>query len=431
MKLKKILVWFRNDLRLHDNEMLVEAISKSDTILPIYFFDPRYFDKTQFGTEKTGINRARFLLESVSSLRAELQKLGGDLLIVSGKPEDHLLEIVERYEISEVYHHREVGAEETAVSALVEDVLWKQKVNLKHFIGHTLYNKEDLPFPIKDIPDIFSQFKKKTERDALVKACFETPSDIYFVENNEWGDLPTLSNLGFNKESILQVKNKVNGGEESGLDHLDSLLADGSDIYNKFSTKGLAGKANFTSKLSSWLALGCLSPRKVYWKVKLAESQFGNNTNFSQILLGLLHRDYFRFMFKKHGIKFFQEPGFEELINSPAVEGSDLIENWKNGQTGHYLVDSYMQELNSSGFIPHNGRLLVATYLVHFLKIHWTRGASYFEEKLADYSPASNWGNWANVAGVGLDLTSKSAFDLEKQLKVLEIDINSTTEEIA
>ena len=94
MKLKKILVWFRNDLRLHDNEMLVEAIAKSDFILPVYFFDPRHFTSTTFDTLKTGINRTNFLLESISALRAQFQKLGGDLMIVIGKPEEQISDII-------------------------------------------------------------------------------------------------------------------------------------------------------------------------------------------------------------------------------------------------------------------------------------------------------------------------------------------------
>jgi deoxyribodipyrimidine photo-lyase len=126
-------------------------------------------------------------------------------------------------------------------------------------------------------------------------------------------------------------------------------------------------------------------------------------------------------MFKKHGIKFFQEPDFEELILSPVEVDETLLKKWKNGETGHLLVDKYMKELNDSGFIPHGGRLVVATFLIHVLKIHWTIGAAYFEEKLIDYAPASNWGNWANVAGAGLDLKSKNAFDLDKQMKILDV----------
>jgi deoxyribodipyrimidine photo-lyase len=424
MKLKKILVWFRNDLRLHDNEMLVEAIAKSDFILPVYFFDPRHFTSTTFDTLKTGVNRTKFLLESISALRTQFQKLGGDLMIVVGKPEELISDIVTEYEISEVYHHREVGPEETNISAMVEDVLWKQKVNLKHFIGHTLYNKEDLPFPIKDIPDVFAQFKKKTERDAILKACFEAPESVSFVEANEWGLLPELKDLGFDVTDGNSFETDLRGGEEAGFAHMTDLLAEGSEIYKKSSAKNSGEK--FNSKLSRWLALGCLSPRRVYWMIKAAEQRFGTNQNFSQILLGLLYRDYYRFMFKKHGIKFFQEPEFETRIQSPEKTDEYLMDQWKNGQTGHPLVDRYMKELVSTGFISHTARLLVATYLVHIMKIHWTNGASYFEEKLIDYSAASNWGNWANVAGAGLDLKSKM-FDLDKQIKALEVDFSKVS----
>jgi deoxyribodipyrimidine photo-lyase len=420
MKSKKILVWFRNDLRLHDNEMLVEAIAKSDSILPVYFFDPRYFGNTRFETAKTGRTRARFLIESIYALRKAFQGFGGDILLVQGKPEDSILDLVERFEISEAYHHREVGPEETGISAHVEDVLWKQKVNLRHFIGHTLYNKEDLPFPIKDIPDAFNQFKKKTERDAIVKSCFETPERISFVENSEWGALPGLKDLNFDDEEYAAA-DSTEGGETAGLAHLEELLEPGSDIYSKNTGKVTTDNPGFSSKLSAWLSLGCLSPRKVYWQFKAAENEFGGNSNFNQVLLGLLWRDYFRFMFKKHGIRFFQEPDFEQLIAAPVEEDSDLVKKWKAGQTGHWLVDKYMQELNRSGFIPHAGRLIVATYLIHIIKAHWTKGAAYFEEKLTDYSAASNWGNWANVAGAGLSVGSKGAFDLEKQFKIMDL----------
>ncbi|WP_449440239.1 deoxyribodipyrimidine photo-lyase [Pedobacter steynii] len=381
MKSKKILVWFRNDLRLHDNEMLVEAIAKSDCILPIYFFDPRYFESTSFETEKTGARRAQFLLESVSALRTAFQKLGGDILLIQGKPEEHIPIIVEQLEISEVYHHREVGPEETLVSGYVEDALWKLRVNLKHFIGHTLYNKEDLPFPIKDIPDVFTQFKKKTERDAIVKSCFESPLEVTFAENENWGALPSLLELGLAEPGFVSFDNETRGGELDGLEHLTKLLEPGSEIYTKYSSKVLADKQGFTSKISGWLSFGCLSPRKVYWMVKEAEASFGPNPNFNQILLGLLWRDYFRFMFKKHGIKFFQEPDFEEMILSPVEVDVAQVKKWKNGETGHLLVDKYMKELNDSGFIPHAARLVVATFLIHVLKVHWTIGAAYFEEK--------------------------------------------------
>ncbi|WP_316817820.1 DASH family cryptochrome [Pedobacter nyackensis] len=421
MKNKKILVWFRNDLRLHDNEMLVEAIAKSDSILPVYFFDPRYFENTKFGTAKTGIFRARFLRESVAALRTVFQKMGGDILLVHGKPEDHIKELVEQFDIAEVYHHREVGPEETLISGHVEDLLWTLKINLRHFIGHTLYNKEDLPFPIKDIPDVFAQFKKKTERDAIVKSCFDSPQSIVFVEHDSWGVIPSLDELGFSLNGNDPDASYAEGGEEAGLEHLRLLLSEGSDIYLKTNHKSSIDKPGFASRLSAWLALGCLSPRKVYWQVKEAESKFGSNSNFNQIILGLLWRDYYRFMFKKHGVTFFQEENLEQAILTALELKGTGLEDWKSGNTGNAVVDKYMFDLNATGFIPHAGRLLVATFLVHILRVHWSCGAAYFEEKLVDYAPASNWGNWASVAGVSKDVKSKNGFDLNKQIKILEV----------
>ena len=413
MKEKKILVWFRNDLRLHDNEMLVEAIAKSDSILPVYFFDPAHFEYNAEGKIKEGNSRVQFLIESVSALRESLKKIGGNLLVVNGSPEEHMPALVEQYEIAEVYHHREVATKETTVSSNVEDLLWKLKVNLKHFIGHTLYNKEDLPFPIKDIPDIFAQFKKKTERDAIVKACFLSPEVISLVEVDSWGELPDYE----------AVSTGPLGGEESGIAHLNDLFSEGAEIYARINSRTNGDKHVYSSKLSPWLALGCLSPRKVYWAVKDAERKFGTNGNFSHLILGLLWRDYFRFMFKKHTLHYFTDIVTD--IESPSDAGQSEInlQAWKDGNTGHGLVDKYMNDLNVSGFIPHAGRLIVATFLIYVLKLNWLDGASYFEQKLIDYSPASNWGNWANVAMGGKDPRSKNTFDLDKQIKMLDLEI--------
>ena len=132
---KCILVWFRNDLRIQDNEILWEACEKASQIVPVYVFDPRYYQKTNNDTLKTGKLRAQFILESVADLKKSLQNLGADLLVLSGKPEELIPAIAEKYSVDVVYHHREVASEETEISTLVEDALWKQKINLKHFIG--------------------------------------------------------------------------------------------------------------------------------------------------------------------------------------------------------------------------------------------------------------------------------------------------------
>ena len=415
---KKILVWFRNDLRLHDNEMLVEAVSKADEILPVYIFDPRQFEKTNFHTFKTGATRTKFLLESVASLQQSLKDMGGNLLVLQGLPEEILPELVAKNEITEVYHHREVASEETAVSIKVEDALWKLKTNLKHFIGHTLYNKEDLPFPIKDIPDVFTQFKKKTERDAVVKPCFLTPTTITFVSVEDWGSIPAVEELlQCETAAVAKINGDFGGGEKEALTHLHDYLHAGEGMVLANAT---LKKHEIVSKLSAWLALGCLSPREVYWKMKEAEANYGVKPYFNQIVLGLLWRDYYRFMFKKYGNTFFKPQGFKQDGLPLQPENSLALQNWKEGQTGQPLVDACMRELNTTGYINQVARQLVATYLVKVLDVNWVLGAAYFEEQLIDYAPASNWGNWAAVAGVGNDQKLSNSFDFEKLLKSLD-----------
>ncbi|MEO7214791.1 DASH family cryptochrome [Mucilaginibacter sp.] len=411
---KTILVWFRNDLRIHDNEILSEAIRKADKVLPVYVFDPYYFKTSASGVLKTGSFRARFLLESVSNLRANLQQFGAELLIRTGDPAEVLTQLAEEYHISEVYHHREVAPEETDVSEKVEAALWKMKLNLRHFIGHTMYHKEDLPFPIKDIPDSFVTFKKKVERDSNVRQCVTSPEQILIPEITDAGDLPTLADLGVPEPvDDSRATNHFTGGETEALNRLEQYFTTQQNCGQK-AGKNVGGVA---SCLSPWLALGCVSPRQVYWEVVKYRSTL---QNADALMLELLWRDYFRFMFKKHGQKYFRAEGFNDETPQPASNQDELFEHWKNGETGVPFIDAAMHELNATGYISNYSRQAVATYLTKELQVDWTRGALYFEEKLIDYSPASNWGNWAFVAGVGNDTKSNRYFNAAKPANQLD-----------
>lgn len=417
MSCKTILVWFRKDLRIHDNEILTEAVRKGDFIIPVYCFDPRQFEITPHNTLKTGFFRTEFLLQSVADLRKSFRNAGGDLIIRRGKPEEILPELVNRYHVHEVYHHREVASEETGVSVLVEDELWKQKINLRHFIGHTLYHKEDLPFPINSIPDVFTSFRKKVERDGMIRPCFEDPGPMKFPENLEGGDMPSLADLGFPQPEPADERSvmKFNGGETEALKRLKEYFWEKNAVKSYKQTRnGLIG-TDYSTKFSAWIALGCLSPREVYWEIKKYEKLNGANDSTYSLYLELLWRDYFRFMFKKYGNKFFQKAGLNGNIPEESGNQKELFEYWKNGQTGIPFIDANMRELNATGFMSNRGRQNVASFLVKDLKVNWMWGAAYFEEKLIDYCPANNWGNWAYIAGVGNDPRVYRHFNILKQ----------------
>ena len=411
---KTILVWFRKDLRIHDNEILTEAVRKGGSIIPVYCFDPRQFELTSFNTSKTGLIRAKFLLESVADLRNSFRAAGGDLIIRIGKPESILPELVVKYKVDEVYHHREVASEETGVSTLVENALWKLKINLKHFIGHTLYHKEELPFPINAIPDVFTNFRKKVERDSSVRNCFKAPGAMKFPENMDTGE---LSELGFTEPEFFDDRSvmKFKGGETEALKRLQDYFWNSNSVKTYKQTRnGLIG-ADYSSKFSAWIALGCLSPREVYWEIKKYEQLHGDSDSTYSLFLELLWRDYFRYMFKKYGNKFFQKAGFKGVAPDEGENQDEFFELWKNAKTGIPFIDANMRELNSTGFMSNRGRQNVASFLVKDLKVNWMWGAAYFEEKLIDYCPANNWGNWAYIAGVGNDPRQYRHFNVLKQ----------------
>jgi deoxyribodipyrimidine photo-lyase len=205
------------------------------------------------------------------------------------------------------------------------------------------------------------------------------------------------------------------GGEGAALHRLNYYLWETGLLSNYKNTRnGLLG-ADYSSKLSAWLSLGCISPRKVYAEVKRYEMAHGANESTYWLFFELLWRDFFYFMFKKYGNRFFKPQGLRGQAPPTAQNQAELFESWKKGQTGVPFVDANMRELNATGFMSNRGRQNAASFLVKDLKVNWTWGAAYFEEMLIDYCPASNWGNWAYVAGVANDPRENRYFNVIKQ----------------
>jgi len=110
---KVSIVWFRNDLRLHDNEAFFEASSISQTVIPVYVFDPRIFGaQTSYGFPKTGKFRAQFIIQSIIDLRNRLREKGSDLIIQIGKPEETLPRLCREYKAHYIFCNRERTEEE-------------------------------------------------------------------------------------------------------------------------------------------------------------------------------------------------------------------------------------------------------------------------------------------------------------------------------
>ena len=409
------IVWFKTDLRLHDNETLIKAIEQSDEIIPVFCFDENEFKKTEFGFQKTGNFRAQFLLESLKDLDNNLRKLGSGLLIVRGKPEYELFKLAQKYQVTKVFAKKEVAYEEKQTEDRVEKELWKLKCELKTFSTSTLYHAQDLPFSIKDIPDIFTNFRKQTEKESQIREIFPAPKAIKSPAIPKL-TLPRLEQLGLTLiTSEQRTAFPFKGGESEAYKRLNYYFTESKLISNYKETRnGLIG-ADYSSKFSPWLANGCLSPREIYYELKKFEEEFGANESTYWLVFELLWRDYFRFMMKKHRHQFFVQTGVKPSDTPTNSNNQELLNQWINGNTGVDFIDANMIELKLTGYMSNRGRQNVASYLCNDLKIDWRYGAAYFEQQLIDYDVCSNWGNWAYLAGVGNDPRGQRVFNIDKQ----------------
>ena len=413
--IKTAIVWFKTDLRIEDNETLVKAIAISENVIPVYCFDESHFETTSYGFKKTGSFRAQFLLESLQDLDASLRTLGSGLLILKGKPEIEIPKIVNQCKAQKVFAKREVAFEERQTEKKVQDELFKLRCELEKISTSTLYHAEDLPFSIKDIPDVFSNFRKKTEKDSEIRAPFESPTKINSPKISAL-QLPTLEDLGLAKTTIdSRAVIQFKGGETEAIQRLHHYFYDTQCLSSYKETRNGMVRADYSSKFSAWLAMGCISARLIYAEIKKYEKQFGANDSTYWLVFELLWRDFFRFMFKKHQTKFFLYEGIKtEKVNSKSLN-EKLLSQWINGATASDFINANMLELQQTGFMSNRGRQNVASYFCNELNMDWRFGAAYFEQELIDYDVCSNWGNWAYLAGVGNDPRGHRYFNIEKQ----------------
>ncbi len=409
-----VLVWFRNDLRLHDNEALFNAVNTQKPVLAIYVFDENQYKNTHLGFPKTGSFRAQFLIESVQNLKENLKNIGIELLVYKGNSVDIITNICNEFNITEIHYQQENTDEEIQVEKNLLKAL-HPSIKSKSIWGKTLIHINDIPFAINQLPELFTNFRKRVEAQSEVNELFTNSiiSNKFVFENKT--QIPTIEELGL---STVNISNKAaihfKGGETEALKRLNHYFFETKSLATYKITRNEMLGANYSSKFSAWLALGCISPRYIYHQIKLFENKIEANDSTYWLFFELLWRDYFQFIAVKHGNKIFKLTGLNDL-QIPWNNHKTDFEKWKLGQTGFPLIDANMQELLQTGFMSNRGRQNVTSFLTKNLGINWLWGAKWFESLLIDYDAASNYGNWAYQAGVGNDARQFRYFNIEKQ----------------
>jgi deoxyribodipyrimidine photo-lyase len=401
-KKQKGLVWFRNDLRVHDNESLANAIDENETVIAVYFFDPRHFENTNFGFKKTEKFRAKFLIESVTALKQNLEKLNIPLLVYHQTPEDSIPEIIIKNEIDSIYFQEEWTTEEMEV---LENVKSKNSdsVSFKSTYNQFLFHPEDIPFDIASIPNVFTQFRNQCEKSTKIRPEFTAkPMPEYNLITKETV-IPSMETLGFaDFEMDSRTAFPYQGGEDEAMKRLQNYFWETKKLsVYKLTRNGLIG-TDFSSKFSPWLANGSISAKTIYWEIIKYEQQIGKNESTYWLIFELIWRDYFKYISLKNGNSIFKIGGilykkYDWKTNKSAIK------NWINGSTEEPFVNANMIELQQTGWMSNRGRQNVGSYFAKELLLDWRIGAAYFEAMLIDYDVHSNYGNWMYVSGVGND----------------------------
>lgn len=414
-----IIVWLRTDLRLDDHEPLARATASGAPVLPVYCVDPLLFGSLPSGVRKTGAFRAHFLLQSLATLRDDLRTRGGDLVIRHGAPHVVLPQLVREAGASAVWYHEEAAPEEVASERRVLETLRANGVSTRAFWGHTVLHRSDLPWAVSDVPRVFTDFRRSVQHTVRVREPFAPPVRLTTPAVDP-GSVPSLSDLSLSEPPAdARVLFHPQGGEANAQARLEHYLF-GTDRVRTYrdTRNGMLG-VDDSSRLSPWLAMGCLSPRRVFSEVMRYEALRGGTPGTEWLIVELLWRDYFRFVTAGTGPALFRANGLRKRpltwrsLREPAAARD--FARWCTGATGYPLIDAAMRELSASGFMSNRGRQIVGSFLTKNLGIDWRAGAEWFESLLVDYDVASNWGNWAYVAGVGNDARGYRYFDIDRQ----------------
>jgi deoxyribodipyrimidine photo-lyase len=421
--MENVLYWFRNDLRIHDNAALSEAI-RFGKVLPVYIFDERELDKTLLNFKKTGPFRLKFLIESLNDLKENLKAKGADLLILMGRPEIVLFELAKKYEIDRIVCTKAVTQDETSSETELATLLKTENIDLDLIWQNTLIHVRDLPFQIKFLPAIFTEFRKKVELNFRVRELQSEIEAIPYLDHDEDFVDISLGKLGYKDFQEDPRSLGLKGGERAALARLEDYVWNKNLLKEYKQTRnGLSG-LDYSSKLSLYLSLGCISPRKIFFEVLKYEQERVKNESTYWLIFELLWRDYFCFIALKFGVRLFKRSGLKHDLNKKWRKNKADFEKWKNGETDDSFINAFMKELAATGYMSNRGRQNVASYFCNDLKLEWWWGAMYFESMLIDYDVCNNWANWNYIAGIGTDPRESSVFNTKTQAEKYDPEAN-------
>lgn len=385
------LVWFRQDLRTADNPALFEA-AKNGSIVPVFVLE----DPAQTGDAHPLGGASRWWLHH--SLASLAEKLPG-LVVCRGDARHVIPEIARETGVRSVYWNRcyepHAIERDTEIKALLKD----EGFEVQSFKAALLFEPWELTNKTGGSFKVYSPFWKTAQQQA-VGAPLPAPPNIDFVESTHGEALENLKLLPSRPNWAEGWDGLWRPGEDGASARLKAFLASGLDGYGELRNRPDLPNV---SRLSPHLHFGDISPRQIWHETwKAIDADDGYRKDGHKFLSEIAWRE-----FSYHLLYHFPQlpqanwrPAFDAY---PWRDAPADLKRWQRGDTGYPIVDAGMRELWQTGYMHNRVRMIVASFLVKHLRLHWQHGEAWFRDTLLDADLANNSASWQWVTGSGAD----------------------------
>ena len=375
MKKEVAIFWFRRDLRLEDNAGLYYALKSGLQVLPLFIFDKNILEKLNNKSDK----RVDFIYQTITSFKSDLGKLGTDLMVKYGSPEEVWKNLINEFNIKEVYTNHDYEKYALERDETIKLLCNQSGIGFFSYKDQCIFEKNEILSGSNEPYTVFTPYSKKWKASLTGFFIKPYPTEKYFGNFLKTGPLkmPELIEMGFQSTNLKYSLPILN----------QEVVA---NYHNTRDIPSIEG----TSRLSVHLRFGTISIRKcVQFALKYNETWLNE----------LIWRDFYmnitaNFPQINSGQSFKSKYDLIKWRNNEAE-----FEAWCNGKTGFPIVDAGMRELNTTGFMHNRVRMIVASFLCKDLLIDWRWGEAYFAEKLLDFDFAANNGGWQWASGSGCD----------------------------
>lgn len=385
------LFWFRQDLRLSDNPGLYEAVQKG-AVLPVYILDDACAGHFNMG----GASRW-WLHHSLTSLN---QSLGNKLNVYKGCAKEIIFDIAMRNKVDAIYWNRCYEPWRIRDDAIIKTACKQAGIEVKSFNGSLLWEPWDVLKKDKTPYKVFTPFYRNGCLQALPpRKEYQKPKHLTLINDqmnactiNDLKLLPTI-------RWYDQMEQHWHVGEDAAHKRLQAFIESGLTGYKE--DRNYPSKAN-VSKLSPHLHFGEISPHYVWHNVKAHGMLQRCEGDLDCFLSELGWREfsyYLLYHFPELPRKNFQSK-FDHFSWSGDIT---LLTAWQQGQTGYPIIDAGMRELWQTGYMHNRVRMIVGSFLVKNMLLHWHHGADWFWDCLVDADLANNSASWQWIAGSGAD----------------------------